>query len=342
MNLTFNKYHPRKFIRSISSQIDAVSYADCMEEILELPSNLGQGKITGFSFSNGIGFVVFDCFLNEDWSLDFVNDFPAPLSLNFLTEGELWHAFYHENIRYHLNPLQGSIAACPVDSIQNIILPSNQKILYTILSINRRKYLKKIDCLVDQMPDKLADVFSDVNGEQSFFYQGNYSLSVSACIKKITHHKHKGLVRSTYIEGKVLELLSKQIKQYEDDLNTPNQQLMLRKYDVDKIKMARDILIKNIETPPTIQVLAKKAGINQQKLKTGFKAIFDKTINQYLRDERLEMASILLLQGNSIKDTVHRIGYSNQSHFARKFKEKYGVLPKDYLRSVSVQVSGNQ
>lgn len=341
MNLTFRTYHPHKLIKSLADQLKIPSHTDCLEEIIELSGKLGHGKITGFRFSDGISFVVFDCMLNRDWNLKFVNDFPAPLQFNFEIEGEVWHNFNNGTIRYHLNPLQGSITSCPTNSIQSLKLPGNRKILFTILMIDREEYLKKIDCIVDKMPEQLSAIFTDLGAEKSFFYQSNYSISAAECIKKITDNNHEGLVRSTYLESKVLELLSKQVKQFQDDLLSPNRQVMLRKYDVTKIKYARDILIENLHNPPTIEELAKKAGINQQKLKSGFKAIFDKTINQYLTEERMDLASILLLKEHSVRDVASEVGYSNHSYFAKKFKEKYGVLPKDYLKSIQIRIGSS-
>ncbi len=342
MNLTFNKYHPHSFIKTLAKQLGTTSHTDCLEEIIELSAPLGRGKIIGFIFSDGIGFIIFDCVINEDWVLSFTDALPAPLQFNFEIEGEIWHSFNNGDIRYHLNPLQGSITACPNASSQKFTLPGKRKIVYATLLIERKRYLEKIDCIVEKLPEKLQTIFSDTESKKTFFYQGNYSIAAAECINKLVKNQQKGLIRSTYLESKALELLSRQIKQFTDDLLSPGKQVMLRKYDVEKIKFARDLLIKDIKDPPTIEALAKKAGINQQKLKSGFKIIFETTINRYLRNERLERASLFLLQGVSVKETALEIGYTNQSHFARKFKEKYGILPKDYLKSIQTKVSDSQ
>lgn len=342
MKLTFDKYHPHTFIKNLAKQLKTTSYNDCLEEIIELPPQIGKGKIIGFVFSDGIGFILFDCMFKEDWIIEFSKTIAAPLHFNFEIQGEIWHSFNGGDIRYHLNPLQGSITACPNHSTQQFTLPGKRKIVYATLLLQRKLYIKKIDCMIDQLSEKLQKIILDVDSEKAFFYQGNYSIAAAECITKIIQNDQKGLVRSTYLESKVLELLSRQIRQFTDDLRSPGKQVMLRKYDVDKIKFARDLLIKNIQAPPTIEALAKKAGINQQKLKTGFKAIFETTINKYLREERLERASLILLQGASVKQTAIEVGYSNQSHFSRKFKEKYGILPKDYLKSIQTKITDNQ
>jgi len=338
MNLTFDNYHPHEFVKSLATQLKTNSYTDCLEEIIDLSKKNGDGKITGFNFSNGIGFLVFDCVLQNDWILKFPGSNSSPLLFKFDIEGEIWHTFNDGDIHYHLNPLQGSITACPFNSSQNIKLPGQQKILFSILLINRKKYYEKIECILEKIPPKLADIFTDKKAKKAFFYQGNYSISAAECINKIISNKHNGLVRSTFLEGKVLELLSKQIRQYNDDLLNPGKQILLRKYDLEKIKSARDILIDNIANPPIIESLAKKVGINQQKLKKGFKLVFDNTINKYIRDERLERASLLLLQGNTIGEAATEVGYTNKSHFSRVFKNKFGVLPREYLKTIQSRI----
>jgi AraC-like DNA-binding protein len=40
----------------------------------------------------------------------------------------------------------------------------------------------------------------------------------------------------------------------------------------------------------------------------------------------------------SIKETARAVGYANQSHFAKRFKEKYGVLPKDYIKNIRAKI----
>lgn len=334
MKVLLNSHHPHEIVKAIGQQLGINSIKDCYEQKLKLIKNKGDGEIIGFEFSDGLSLLLFDCTLMEDCEIVFSKNHPAPLLFNFNVSGEIWHFYDNYHVQYHLNTLEGSITANPFHADHLIRFPGQRRLTFAMLMIDRAKYIKKIDCMLEQMPKRLRGMFSDTDCEQSFFYQGNYSIAASEIIKKITLDKNTDIVRSTFIEGKVLELLARQIKQFRDDLLAPAKQSVLRKYDVDKIINARDLLVKDIKNAPTIEELAREAGINQQKLKTGFKVVFETTINKYLRNERLELASILLLQGYSVRETSNEVGYSNQSHFAGRFREKYGVLPKDYLKSI--------
>lgn len=334
MKFQIEKYDAHGIIKEIAASIKELSYTDCLEEILELPKQVGTGTLAGFTFSDGISLLIFNCTLKEDWSLDFRNDFPAPLQFNFTVRGNVRHCFHKNRIHYKMNPLQGTITAHSAGSSQIITFGRESEILFTTLFIDRKAYSKKISCVMKETPVSLRDIFLDEQAERSFFYQSNYSVSTAACIKKITEDKNTGLVRSILLEGKALELFSKQIKQYTDDLASPTKGSVLRKRDLEKIKQAKEILIQDLVNPPTIEELSKQVGVNRQKLKQGFKKIYGITINRYLRDERMETSSILLLNGKSVRETSNEVGYINQSHFARRFREKYGVLPKDYLKSI--------
>jgi AraC family transcriptional regulator of arabinose operon len=55
------------------------------------------------------------------------------------------------------------------------------------------------------------------------------------------------------------------------------------------------------------------------------------SINQYLRERRLERAEFLLRTTFlSIKEVAMESGLSSTSHFVRHFKQKYRVSPRAY------------
>lgn len=340
MKFELTNTQPHLLVRRLADQLGVATANDCVEELLEIPKTHGDGIITGFDFNNGIGILILYCTLYEDWEM-VLQPQASALQFNFNLKGEMRHFLNNNEIQYQLLPLQGTITANPKGKPETFLLPAHTELIFTHLMIDRAAYLNRTDCLINQMPSELAAIFSDVEAEKVFFYQGFYSLAIAEVIRKIVQDKNEGIVRSTRIESKTLELLSRQIKQFNDDLQLPQRQVILRESDITKIETARDLLIKNLRNAPTIEELAKQVGVNRQKLKSGFKLIFDTTISNYLRDERLETASLLLLSGKSIAEAAQAVGYINQSHFSKRFKEKYSVLPKDYLKTVRSKVKMN-
>jgi len=98
----------------------------------------------------------------------------------------------------------------------------------------------------------------------------------------------------------------------------------------------RTVIRERLSEAPTIPQLARLVGLNQQKLKIGFRELFGQTILQYTLDQRMLRAVALLRQGLPIKVVAVRVGYSCSASFSRAFEGYCGVRPMVLLRSANV------
>jgi len=333
MECTIESSRPSLILRDLAKQTDLQSEVDCQQLTLDLDEGIGQGKIRSFDFQNGLGALILDCTLREDLTITFQGERPA-LVFMFNVSGEFWHQLDDNHIRYQLNPLQGTITANSSDSKQLFEFAATISLKAAAIVIDRTEYLERVDCHVQEMAEPLTKVFKDVTGKESFFYQSNYSVAISDCINKILDNGYHGLAGSTYVEGKCLELLSRQLNQFQEDMKAPSKKVMLRQYDIESIQKAAKIMVAEMQDAPTIEQLATQVGLNRQKLKKGFKQVYESTINEYLRNERLERAAALILGEHNVEAAMQAVGYQNKSFFARKFQEKYGVLPGSYKKSI--------
>jgi len=74
--------------------------------------------------------------------------------------------------------------------------------------------------------------------------------------------------------------------------------------------------------------LSRRFGINQNKLKTGFKALFGLPVIAYLYDLRMDYAHTLLADHNrNVSEVAPIVGYHNANHFSTAFKRKFGISP---------------
>lgn len=79
--------------------------------------------------------------------------------------------------------------------------------------------------------------------------------------------------------------------------------------------------------------LAKRVGLNQNTLQEGFKQLYKKSVNQYIKDSRLEKAKELMETTDlNITEITYQIGINSRSYFSKLFKDKYGMCPKDYIQ----------
>ena len=331
MTISINTFDPHSVVDIIAKKFKVkVNYRGA-ESSLELPKRMGNGTIKGINFAEGIGLLIVKATFHRDLVFNY-GDKMQPLRCLFCQEGRIIHILDPDNFRYNLLPSEGSISASTDANAQVIMIPAMIQISFTSLEIDKENFHTKIKDELSSVPEKFANVFNDVKNEQHFLYQGFYSLVIAEILNDIQYNPHTGFVRKVYIESKALELLSMQIKQYQDDLKTPSQRQILRKEEVDLILHAKKIIEENFKSPPSIKELARMLGTNENKLSRGFKKVFQKTIKEMVLDTRLKQAKLMLANNHeSLKQISHKIGYKNPSSFSKRFKEKYGVLPKYFL-----------
>ncbi|MFT4016884.1 MAG: helix-turn-helix transcriptional regulator [Agriterribacter sp.] len=81
--------------------------------------------------------------------------------------------------------------------------------------------------------------------------------------------------------------------------------------------------------------MAHKVGINDLKLKSGFKALFGNTVFGYLHALRMQKANELLQQNElTISEIAAYCGYEYVQHFITAFKKNYGVTPGYFITRI--------
>ncbi len=153
------------------------------------------------------------------------------------------------------------------------------------------------------------------------------SLAMHQCINDIMHSPFTGGLQHMFLQSKCIELLVLQAQSHETAIVSPAL-ICKSTYDQRCIQEAREYLLQHADNPPSLTELAKIVGLNEYKLKKGFKEKYQHTVFGYLNDYRLEQARQLLLdRAQPIKDIAHLMGYSSVPHFTKAFKKKFGLPP---------------
>lgn len=305
------------------------------EHYIRIPKADGEGFIAGLDFLDGISILIFSCHLKKDLTLRYKCDGIQPLKLIFCVENDLKHIIKEDRMQYQLTYLLGSMVSGRVMNDQVFLIPSEKQIYYYCIEIDRQRYMPKMAPALNALPAELKDLFADETGSRAFLYQGHYSLTIAQCIQNIRNNEYQGLVRRVYMESQTLEILAMQIKQFIDDLEPSGRQSVLRKRDMELIIEARNRLLSNLIKPPTIRELALLTGTNENKLKKGFRLLYNTSINKLLQNERLSRAKLLIAEeAYPIKEIARMVGYKHSGHFTAKFKKKFGVLPKEYIKTM--------
>lgn len=203
-------------------------------------------------------------------------------------------------------------------------------------------HLGSVDCLKQFVPGNIGQTSRQVqqllqaSGQQPYHHIDTTTPAMQTVLEQVLNCPFQGLTRQIYLEGKCWELIALKLDQLatEPPFTTPNQ---LNRGDIDRIHEAKAILTRNWQTPPSLLELARQVGLNDYKLKLGFRQVFGTTAFGYLWHYRMEQARQLLVEGQyNIKEVSTLVGYAKQSNFAAAFRKKYGTNPKTYQSTVKM------
>lgn len=135
-----------------------------------------------------------------------------------------------------------------------------------------------------------------------------------------------GHFKKLFIEAKLVELMSLQFAQLSQGEKQEN--ALVKNKDKEIFYTIREYLNQRFADDLTLQRLAKDFGINEFKLKKGFKETFQTTVFDFIFERRMEEAYRLLSDGNLLVHEVSaHVGYKNPNHFSTAFKKRFNKSP---------------
>ena len=192
--------------------------------------------------------------------------------------------------------------------------------------------IKKFHGLFSELTDDIS-FLSQENSDKKYYKENIISPQISIILNQIINEKLSENVKNLYLKGKIFELLGIYFNE-SNDLNIEQCPFLAEEKNVVKIKMAKEIIIKNFENPPSLKELSTEVEIPLKNLKTGFKQIYGNTVFGFLTDYKMNTASKMLSSRSfNVNEVSTHLGYSSSSHFINVFKKKFGITPKKYLSS---------
>jgi AraC-like DNA-binding protein len=170
---------------------------------------------------------------------------------------------------------------------------------------------------------------------KKYYTEETISPSMSIVLTQLLNFSLNKSVKPLYFKAKTFEILSLYFNT-SDEANLEQCPFLVSETNVNKIKLAKDIIINRLSEPPSLIDLANEIGLSLKKLKEGFKQIYGDSVYSFLIDYKMELARTLLESGDyNVNEVGLKIGYSTSSHFIAAFKKKYGITPKKYFMSLS-------
>ncbi len=205
-------------------------------------------------------------------------------------------------------------------------------ILY--LSLEPQVILDFLGKPFEQLPDALQRL-TQTQEQQIWLPSQGLTPAMREIVQQILHCPYTDdIVRQMYLQSKVFELLALHLAPILQDDQRLESFVAMENQDIDRIHHAQEILLKQMENPPSLLSLAKQVGINDYKLKVGFRQVFSTTVFGYLLEQRLLRSRFLLEMGEmTVAEVSWAVGFNSRTHFSTAFKGKFGITPSQYRQA---------
>jgi AraC-like DNA-binding protein len=109
----------------------------------------------------------------------------------------------------------------------------------------------------------------------------------------------------------------------------------------ERVDRARAILRERLSAPPSLEELGRQVGCSPFYLSRLFSQEMRMTIQQFIRQVRMERAAELLRSGRcNVTEAALEVGYNSLSHFSSAFHETFGCCPGLYPLRTPTQRAG--
>ncbi|MFT3762248.1 MAG: AraC family transcriptional regulator [Pseudoxanthomonas sp.] len=146
---------------------------------------------------------------------------------------------------------------------------------------------------------------------------------------------YEGELRRLYLVAKSIEIVCAVIQSYADGIDADGP--VLRRADIGKVRLARQIIEENLDEPLSVAELAAVVGMTIKKLQSGFQTLFRCSVGQVYKQVRLSKAMVLVSKSDMpMIDIAIECGYECPGSFTRAFKSAFGSSPT-LVRAMALQ-----
>ena len=103
----------------------------------------------------------------------------------------------------------------------------------------------------------------------------------------------------------------------------------------DRLRRVYEAIAERCSETLRLDELAALAGMSRYHLLRAFRAVYGLTPHAWQVDRRIARARRLLGQGMSLAETALVLGFADQSHFQRAFKQRVAATPGEYRRAAA-------
>jgi AraC-like DNA-binding protein len=320
-------------IQSSAGLVDPFAHTkdnvDQYETCWQVPRDIGKGFFCKIEFQSGFALYVMDCLFTECPIVKAAAS-PSVFCLRFNLSGKNTVRIKGLEKNFSTSAQTNNLYYFKDPSTMGR-LPENQHLLGISIHFDTNLFTSLLAGGYVSIPKDLQRI---IHGDNIpfFCHTGTTTPNMQITIHQIVNCPYRGLIRRLFLESKALELVSYKLEQMEIRKVENHRGANCRADDVERIRRAGDILIRNMEAPPSLLELGRAVGLSRTKLHVEFCKLYGVTPFAYLREARLNKAKMFIDEGSmNVTEAAMVVGYSSLSHFAKAFREYFGVAPSEYL-----------
>lgn len=297
---------------------------------LSFPEAIGSGSFRHLHVPNGLHAYIIDCTMHQDWHIQVKKSTEEYYTLRFdeLAIPQLLTISVGEEKIREKNP--NKALAYLTSSLYNWSYEGTEGCTYKGVNIVFSKPWLAQYFEVERVEDVLSSYIS-LKAESINIVP--LDARYRRWMKTIYHVEADNPLRITILQNRMMLLIERFFTSLFEKMSNPAYRLPLTHEDIARVMHIERLLTRNVlQTPPSIQQLAKIAAVSESKLKKDFKTMYSFPIYEYFQKARMHAAQDKLLTGKySVKEVAMELGYSNLSNFTIAFKKEFGILPSQLL-----------
>jgi len=153
--------------------------------------------------------------------------------------------------------------------------------------------------------------------------------------KEIFDNSFDSELDTLFFKAKSLELLYFELSHlFDSKIQNTQDKIKFTQYDIEALNLAKEILLNNMQNPPSLTELSKLVKLNEFKLKMGFNKFFGISPYKYLHEQKMQKAKKLLEKGElNATEIALEVGYKYIHSFSKAFTQRFGMSPKSIMKS---------
>lgn len=299
--------------------------------LLTVNNNDVRGTVRYVNFRRSIHLIIFDLTFSKDITLQLAFEDYSPVEFFYCLSGQALYKNNENDEPIEIEPYQSVILNRQSGESNTITFKKGIRQNFTIIHLERKKFLKNRSEQLSGLNKRLIKLFADDNKKEKTEFFQITNLSLADDVEKMQAIQYDGLAKVLYLDGLVHQFLYKKLIEHDKTLSDTTLNSKLRKNELETIRKVAQRIIDEPAKTYNLKDLSKECGLSQIKLQEGFKLLYARTVNDFIRHTRLKNAKKLLHNPDyNISEIVYAVGLSSRSYFSKIFKEKFGIKPSEY------------